>query len=106
MSLNSKGNQTDKKVSRGKNKANQAEKDSKVKKSFDKARREKKKKSRQRQRKRPDSSPATTGANTVSATTTSGSGQKKKKTRDISKITYYSYNKKGHFASNYTEPKN
>lgn len=32
-------------------------------------------------------------------------GQKKKKTWNGSKITYYSYNKKGHFASNYIKPK-
>ena len=32
--------------------------------------------------------------------------KKKKKRRDISKITYFNYDKKGHFVSNYTKPKN
>ena len=32
--------------------------------------------------------------------------KKKKKKRDISKITYFNYNKISHFASNYTELKN
>ncbi len=46
-------------------------------------------------------SPTTSGSNAVQAT----GSQKKKKSRDVFEVIYYSYNKKGHYTSNCTEPK-
>lgn len=80
-----------------KNKACQAEQSFETEMFSEKVGKEKVKKACQGQSEKP--SPITP------ATATSG-GQKKKKARDVSKITYYSCNKKGHYASNCTEPKN
>ncbi len=105
ISLNIEDYQTDKKALQAKDRASSAEQGSEVEKSSEKARKEKKKKGRQGRRERPN--PAVTRANAALATTTNGKRQrKKKKARDISEITYYSCNKKDHYASNCTEPKN
>ncbi len=71
-----------------------------------KIRKEKKKKWQQKERAKKDpkeGSPAlsTSGSNVVQAT----DGQNKKKARDVSEVTYYICNKKGHYTSHYTEPK-
>ncbi len=77
----------------------------------EKARKEKKRRGHQGKRDRQegqDGSPVATGANTTQAT----EGQKKKRRdgqgpkRDISEITCYNCNKKGHYSRDCTEPKN
>ena len=54
---------------------------------------------RQRERTRKLKKTPATGNNTVDTA-------KKKKKRDTSKVTYFNYDKKGHYASNCTELKN
>ncbi len=104
ISLNSRDDQTDKKVPQAKDKANPVKQGSESEKSSEKAKKEKKKKGRQGRREKPN---LATGADAAPATATGGEGQKKKKKpRDISEITYYSCNKKGYYASNCTKPKN
>ena len=73
-----------------------------AKKSSDKARKEKKKKGRQKQCER--FSLAITRVHATPATDRKGQ-KKKKKIQDVSKITYYSYNKKKHFISDRPEHK-
>lgn len=94
-------------------KVNQAEQGIEAKKTKDKKVKSKKARKDKKRREHPrkwdrqgwprDSSIAATKANAALATTTGNSGQKKKNTQDASKITCYSCNKKGHFASDYTE---
>ncbi len=105
IGLNSRDDQTDKKTSQAKDKASPAEQGSEAEKFSKKARKEKKKKDCQGQCKKLNL--ATTEANTAIAIATDGKGQKKKKkAQDISEITYYSCNKKGHYASDCTGLKN
>ncbi len=71
-----------------------------------KIRKEKKKKWQRKERARKDPkegspAPAASRSNVVQAT----GGQKKKKARDASEVTYYSCNKKGHYASDCSKPK-
>ncbi len=102
MSLNSRDDQT--KALQDKDKANLVAQVSEAEKFSEKVRKEKKKKDRQEQREKP--TPAT-GANIAPATATGGEGQrKKKKAWDVSEVTCYSCNKKGHYTSNGTTPKN
>ena len=54
---------------------------------------------RQQERTREPKKTPATGNNTVDAAN-------KKKKRDTSKVTCFNYNKKGHYASDYIEPKN
>ncbi len=77
----------------------------------EKARKEKKRRGHQRKwdrREERDGSPVAMGANATQAI----EGQKKKRRdsqgpkRDISEITCYNCNKKGHYSRNCTEPKN
>ncbi len=77
-------------------KVNQAEQGNEA---FEKARKDKKQKSHQAKRDRQEDSNPASGTNTTSAK--KKTGQK----RDISEIIYYNCNKKGHYASNFTEPK-
>lgn len=89
-------------ASQSKDKANQAKHGSKAKKCSEKIKQEKKKKYHQGWCKKPSS--IATKANTTPVT--GGKGQKKKKkTWDAFKVPYYNCNKKGHFVSNYPEPK-
>ncbi len=108
ISLNSRDDQLEKAqqksgvVSQGQasdkapNKASQAEQGNKA---SEKARKDKKRKSHQAKRDRREDSTLASGTNTTPAK--KKTGQK----RDISEITSYNCNKKGHYASDYTESK-
>ncbi len=105
MSLNSRDNQTEKKTPQAKDKNSSAEQSFEAEKSSEKAKKEKKKKGRQGRCKMPN--PTATGANAALAIATGCKKQiKKKKAWDVSKITYYSCNKNGYYASDYTKSKN
>lgn len=102
MSLNFWNNEADKKTitlqGKNKNKVNQAKQGFEAEKSVEKAqRKKKKKKGRHRWRKKSISTATRANATSIKAQ------KKKKKTRNASKITYYSCNKKGHFAFDCTE---
>ncbi len=82
-----------------------------TKKAKEKVRKEKKRKGYQGKRdrwERRDGSPVVTGVNAIQAT----EDQKKKRRngqdpkKDISEITYYNCNKKGHYFRDWIEPKN
>ncbi len=108
MSLNSRDNQPEKAqqksgaVSQGQapdktpDKASQAEQRNEA---FEKARKNKKRKSHRAKRDQQEDSIPASGTNTTPAKKTTG--QK----RDISEITCYNCNKKGHYTFNCTEPK-
>ncbi len=114
MSLNSCDNQAKKiKTTLPQTKASLSTSDQlKVtKKAKEKARKEKKRRDhqeKQNRRERQDCSPAATGANVTQAT----KGQKKKlcngqgPKKEVSNITYYNCNKKGHYLRDCTKPKN